>query len=67
MTLQNNGSFKKYYEVTKVNIYKQTFNPLKQFEFKLEIHETIHITPVRFCSRFLGTIKNGTLHGNRQN
>ena len=28
-----------------------------QFEFELEIHETFHTILVRFCSRFLTTVK----------
>ena len=32
-------------------------NPLKQLEFELEIHETIHATPIRFCGKFVTTLK----------
>ena len=32
-------------------------NPLDQFKFELEIHETICVTPIKFCGRFLTTVK----------
>ena len=32
-------------------------NPLKQLEFELEIHKTIHATSIRFCGKFLTIVK----------
>ena len=32
-------------------------NALEQFEFELEMHERIHTTLIRFCGKFLTTVK----------
>ena len=52
-SIENNDSSERI--TVKSNVAVQL--EFEEFEFKSEIYGTFHTTPIRFCSRFIPTVK----------